>query len=297
MSNDKSKNKKIIIIFAAVLVLCVAAAAVLLSRSSGDKTETTSVTQAQSTSETAAAPQSTKAETTTKKVPVGKTTEKALSGKTFVLLGMTVGTEGDYYAISFKDGKAELTEEFEGKKSTYKSDYKVKDDGVYTTLDSSQGSIDFKFEDTGKSKYIKYERTFTDLGSVDTDLAVIKADYDNESRFDIVNALDGKSFDSEYFARPLNITNAAKISFRKDAEYADDVLLATVDRFNGEYNINCKGINDSLLYCDMYVYNAGEPYGDGEPRRYKFCIEKTDGGYQQIVSDGNGTHFYKIEIK
>lgn len=292
MSTEKNKknNKRVavIVVISAVLIICIALAAVLLGKG-GDKTPET--TAAASETQTTQSVSTTAAETTTEKVSVGQITEEKLNGNTYVLLGKTVGMEGDCFMISFSDGKAELKQQIMGEESTYSADYSVKNDGVHVTFDTSNIKSDsFVFEYTGKSQFINYSESAEGVGT-DNDLAVIKADYDNESRFDIVNALDGKSFDSEYFARPLNITNAAKISFKKDAEYADDVLLATVDRFNGEYNINCKGINDSLLYCDMYFY------GYGEPTRYKFCIEKTADGYQMIITDGNGTQFENITVE
>ena len=292
------KNRKTIIIIAVLAIAAICAVlAIVLGGKGGDKAEettTAAASETQTAQETTAEPSS--GETTAKKVNVGKETEKALGGNTCVLLGLTIGTEGDYFQIAFNDGKAELTEEVMGKKTTAKSDYKVKDDGVYVTVDSAlYKSIDFKFEATGKSSYITYTSTIKDAGA-DTDLAVIKADYDNESRLDIVQELDGKTVDAQYFKKPLNMPNGVKITFNKDAEYADDVLLATIDGFSVEYNINCKGINSSLLYCDLYIY-GNEGSSDGEPRRYKFCIEKTDGGYQLIAVDGNGMHFETTTIE
>ncbi len=294
MSTEKNKknNKRVavIIVIAAVLIICIALAAVMLGKG-GDKTPET--TAAASETQTTQSVSTTAAETTTEKVSVGQITEEKLNGNTYVLLGKTVGMEGDCFMISFSDGKAELKQQIMGEESTYSADYSVKNDGVHVAFDTANIKSDsFVFEYTGKSQFINYSESAEGVGT-DNDLAVIKSDYDNESKTDIVSEINGKTFDLSYFKGALEMSDSVKVTFNTDAEYADDIMLASIDGYNEEYNINCKGINDSLLYCDMYVYNSH----DGEPNRYKFCIEKTADGYQMIITDGNGTQFENITVE
>lgn len=225
-------------------------------------------------------------ESTTDKTAKTNAVEKALDGGTFLALGEYA--EGmAYYELYFDDGEAELTDWGSDNKK-YTADYSVTESAVKVSFNTAYSKLDFKFDDTGYSRYLRYSfsESYPDVsGSADySGYLLPKSEYDTYDKNDIIYDMHNLTLVATYFQDVLNMSEReSELTFYKEGDGYSSMKAAFFN-YSREHEVYCIPINDKLMKCELCLLDNGVLQDV-----YIFYIEKTDSGYQASFFEQEGT--------
>ena len=219
---------------------------------------------------------------TTVRAVSGDTLKGKIEGKTFVLLG-DPGDFGLYQEISFKKGKATLFVSNEAEDNKYTKKYTVSGDEITVDFDTKYDAYNLTFMADDTDELIKYHSvTASKMSDWKADyfsFIVPKKEYKKNGSKKLAKELDGKTVQSEFFAKAVGADkNKARLTFVGTVD-GDSIFSSLVFEAPGVKTDNVgKTVNDNLA-----VFKLGK--SEYDDKGYSIFLFRQNGGFKAVITE------------